>query len=393
MKQEPSISKRIRVLCVIETLGRGGGAEQLVVSLAPELKKQGVDLEFLDLFSWPDDLGVELERMGFTVHRARLSHRWALLHGAMSIRRVVKESHFDVIWSHLYFANIYAQAFNLLNKYFHDVKTISTLHSTANATPEGGLLAHVKSWVERWLLKQADVRVGVSHSVSNAYHDNAGLHGVKVIYNAVNTSVIPHNLESAEKENVRIKFGVGKEDFLIVVPARFVYEKGHSYLLKAIASINNTERRIRAVFLGSEGSLRDSILELRNELGLHSIVTLQGIVPQPDLHKLLAASDCVVLPSLREAFGLAAAEAMVTATPVILTSVDGFIELVGDSECALIVQPANYIELADAILKIMTDPIFAMQLGIKGRQRVVENFDISICALAWRELFVQTIYE
>ncbi len=53
------------------------------------------------------------------------------------------------------------------------------------------------------------------------------------------------------------------------------------------------------------------------------------------LFPLIQSADDVVIPSLREPFRIAAAQAMLLGVPVVLTCGDGFVELVGDCEGAL----------------------------------------------------------
>jgi len=65
------------------------------------------------------------------------------------------------------------------------------------------------------------------------------------------------------------------------------------------------------------------------------------------LFPLIQSADDVVIPSLREPFGIAAAEAMLLGVPVVLTRVDGLIELVGDSEGALMASPGDARSLAE----------------------------------------------
>ena len=379
-------TKKIRVLCIIETLGRDGGAEQLVFSLAPELKKLGVEIEFLDLFSEPNDLGRELEEKGFRVHRANICHRWSLVEGVVKLHRIVTNGNFDVLWGHLYFGNLYAQLAKLL---FRHVQSVITLHSEGySKAPPRSLLSRIKTNIEGWLNSRANARVAVSSAVARDYQDYFGWDDVKVVYNGVATNSIPNQISGDERRVIRDSYGVGQEEFLIVVPARMIKKKGHIYLLRALAILKEKNQILtKAIFLGNKYGYYDDILRCISDCVLDKLVSLHPPLSHPSLFKLFLAADVVVLPSLREPFGIAAAEAMVTGKPVILTKVDGFIELVGDSECALLVQPENPQELANAILRLMTEPELASILGVKGRERILANFDISVSAVAWLKLF------
>ena len=89
--------------------------------------------------------------------------------------------------------------------------------------------------------------------------------------------------------------------------------------------------------MGLSRPLLDRLRARAAELGLTEAVEFAPPMPHDQLFSLMQAADAVVIPSLREPFGIAAAEAMLLGVPVVLTRVDGFVELVGDSEGALMV--------------------------------------------------------
>ena len=80
----------------------------------------------------------------------------------------------------------------------------------------------------------------------------------------------------------------------------------------------------------------------------------------------LRSANAIVIPSLREAFGMAAAEAMLLGVPVALTRVDGFVELVGDSEGALVTAAGDPTSLAGAIWQLKSDPDLRRRAAERG---------------------------
>jgi len=122
-------------------------------------------------------------------------------------------------------------------------------------------------------------------------------------------------------------------------------------------------------------------------LKLGDRVVVRDVIEQDKLIPLIASADALVMPSLREPFGIAAAEALALETPAVLTEVDGFKELVGDSHGALLVPPANPAVLAEAIMTIRNDPAAAKAMADRGRRRVDERFSIDACARRWQAIF------
>jgi glycosyltransferase involved in cell wall biosynthesis len=78
-------------------------------------------------------------------------------------------------------------------------------------------------------------------------------------------------------------------------------------------------------------------------------------------------ADIFVYPSYYEGFGLPVLEAMTLGAPVITSNTSSLPEVVGNA--ALLVDPNDYMELADAILKLISDSKLKKELVLKGRER------------------------
>lgn len=92
-----------------------------------------------------------------------------------------------------------------------------------------------------------------------------------------------------------------------------------------------------------------------------------GFVPETDRGDLLAAAAVVAVPSLYEGFGLAAAEAMATGSPVVASDAGSHPEVIGDA--GLLVAPRDPEALADALARVLADDALASELVGRGRTR------------------------
>ncbi len=88
-------------------------------------------------------------------------------------------------------------------------------------------------------------------------------------------------------------------------------------------------------------------------LGLTGAVSFQGYAAEDELRQLYAGAACLVLPSLREGFGLPVLEAMACGTPVVTSASSSLPEVGGDA--ALRVDPHDAIDLADAMYRVLTE--------------------------------------
>lgn len=108
-------------------------------------------------------------------------------------------------------------------------------------------------------------------------------------------------------------------------------------------------------------SLRASI----SQMDLEKDVVLLGLVP--DMASLYAACDLLVQPALYpEGFGRSTAEAQVAGVPVVATSIGATPELIEDGRSGLLVPPGDACALAEAVSRVLQDPILSERLRSGG---------------------------
>lgn len=122
------------------------------------------------------------------------------------------------------------------------------------------------------------------------------------------------------------------------------------------------------------GKLRPELEKLAAELQVADVVQFVGW--QSDVVGFLKQIDVMAMPSLWEAFGLSAAEAMAIEKPVVASRVDGLPEVVEDGVTGILVPPAEPEPLARAILQLADDPARRRAMGTHGRNRVEALFSL-----------------
>ena len=135
-------------------------------------------------------------------------------------------------------------------------------------------------------------------------------------------------------------------------------------LLDALAILRR-RRRARLIIRGDgQPAYARAVRERVETLGLGDLVSFQGYAAEGALRDLYAGAVCLVLPSLREGFGLPVLEAMACGTPVITSSSSSLPEVGGDA--ALRVDPHDAIDLADAMYRVLTDADLRDDLRERG---------------------------
>lgn len=115
---------------------------------------------------------------------------------------------------------------------------------------------------------------------------------------------------------------------------------------------------------GASTRYRQALRSSIGQMGLDDDVVLLGLVDAADLY---AASDLVVHPALHpEGFGRVMAEAQLAGVPVIATSLGAACELIDDGQSGLLVPPGNASALADAVRRVLDDPLLSERLRSGG---------------------------
>ncbi|MDD4899723.1 MAG: glycosyltransferase family 4 protein, partial [Candidatus Omnitrophica bacterium] len=97
-----------------------------------------------------------------------------------------------------------------------------------------------------------------------------------------------------------------------------------------------------------------------------------------DIRNIIADLDILVQASTTfpEGFGLTCIEAMASEKPVVATNIPGPSEIVLDGETGFLVPPKDVNALAEAILKILKGKDLSRKMGMEGKRRVEEFFDV-----------------
>ena len=374
----------LRILAVTDTIGLGGGAEQLLASLLPAVSNLGRDVELAAIKHWEPDLGAQLERSHIRVCRLHLPEAAGIVPAAFKLRKLLRSGNYGILWSHQRYS---AMACALAAIGMRRIVHVTTIHSEGYARSEHlPLRARLSVWAEGLLLGSL-VKVAVSKAVAGDYAAFFGWRDIRVIYNGVDTAAIPPPLSAPDIISIRSRYGCDEADCLLVVLARYVEKKGHATLIEALKMLRRERNWLPKVHAFGVGPLKEPLAEMARDAKI--AMQFHDAVAHAELFPLMRAANAVVLPSLREPFGIAAAEAMLLGAPVILSQTDGFVEIVGGEDCALMTTPGDANALAEAIWRVWRDPAAAALRAERARVRVEKHFSIHAAARAWVDLFAQ----
>jgi glycosyltransferase involved in cell wall biosynthesis len=192
----------------------------------------------------------------------------------------------------------------------------------------------------------------------------------------------PRDAEIAAK--IRRRYGPR----IVLAVGRMVYYKGFEYLIRAMASVNGH------LLLVGEGPLQAKLERQAFEAGVRDRITFLGRVSQDEVIGYYHAADVFVMPSIArsEAFGIAQLEAMACGKPVVNTRLLSGVPFVSvDGVTGTTVTPADSVELASAINRLLDDPGLREKYGAAAAQRAREEFSIETMVDRTLELYREVI--
>jgi glycosyltransferase involved in cell wall biosynthesis len=203
------------------------------------------------------------------------------------------------------------------------------------------------------------------------------------------TVVIPHGVDTgkialAPRRELATELGWSPDTVIFGFLGRFMAQKGFRVLMDAMEILKNrglTPARARVLAVGSGGYLREDRARIA-ALGLEGFFAFWPY--QTDVASILKGIHCLVMPSLWEASGLLAMEAMVAGTPVIGTDCVGLRETLAASP-SVRVRANDAVQLSEAIASFVERP--DTQAAIQFQREAIQRFSADRSFAALHDLY------
>jgi len=166
---------------------------------------------------------------------------------------------------------------------------------------------------------------------------------------------------------------------VVVALGRLKRVKGQDVLLEALPAIRAAAPGAQLLLVGA-GRADEALRRRARQLGVDRAVVFAGEMPRREALRALMVADVVAMPSRSESFGLAAAEAMAFARPVVASDVGGLGEVVADGQTGTLVPPGDPPALAAAVAALLNDAQRRRTFGAAGRRRAEREFAADVFA-------------
>ena len=327
----------------------------------PLLRMRGVEVEVCTLDSG-GSLATAMAaqaRVHTTAYATRRdgSNTAALLRTVRDIRRLVRRGGFDIVHTHLYWADV-----------------LGTIGAAAALCP--------RRIISRRAMNHARFAPGGGRAALDAL---STLLATEVVANsraALDDAAAAGHLP---RHRTVIHNGIDPRSYAPAAPR----DTGPLRLLSVgtLSAVKGHEHAIRALRLVRAGGVDAELTmvgggpeqERLRRLAEPDRAAVHFAGHHADPRAFLAQADVFVMPSV-EGFSNALLEAMASGLPVIGVSTGGTAEAVIDGEGGLLVPPADPIAMARAIEALASSRERLRAMGAANRARVVSHFSLEVCA-------------
>jgi glycosyltransferase involved in cell wall biosynthesis len=189
-----------------------------------------------------------------------------------------------------------------------------------------------------------------------------------VASDVIHPPVPPPDAGAVDRAPVRARLQTPVDDVVILQASRMEPWKGHRLLVEGLGHLRDVGGWTAWIAGGAQRPHEEAHLAemyaLAQTLGIARRIRFLG--QRDDVPALMASADVLCQPNLGpEPFGIAFVEAMHTGLPVVATAIGGAKEII-DTACGILVPPEDPAALADALRRLIADPVLRTQLGAAG---------------------------
>lgn len=167
---------------------------------------------------------------------------------------------------------------------------------------------------------------------------------------------------------------------IVQIGRLYIEQKGQDILINAIKDLVHQHhiQNICVHFIG-EGEDCQLLMDIVKENNLDNYFVFEGVKTQQHLMQHLKDYDLLIQPSRYEGFGLTVAEAMATRLPVLVSDIEGPMEIIENGKYGMTFHSNDPGDLASSILQFMNNGV-SDDLIEKAHRIVAHKYDISFTA-------------
>lgn len=325
-----------------------------------------------------DELRAYDESLPFRVYRMRDRVLLPLPHVARRAAQIIRDENIDTVWFGA------AAPLGLLADACRRAGA-SRIVSTTHGHEVGWSMLPVTRQMLRRIGNSSDVVTYISRYTRGRFAAAFGPHAAfERLPSGVDIERFSPNAQAGQE--IRQRHGIGAEQPLIVCISRLVRRKGQDMLIRSMPRIlaQHPDARLLIVGVGPRGK---ALEQFARDCGVADQVIFAGKVSFDELPAYYNAGTVFAMPARTrgggldvEGLGIVYLEAQACGVPVIAGNSGGAPETVIDGETGVVVNGASADSVATGLLTVLDNPRRASEMGIHGREHVVENWTWEVMA-------------
>ncbi|MUP46845.1 glycosyltransferase [Gramella sp. BOM4] len=362
--------KKIRILHIIKSLGRGG-AEMLLPETLKLHDKEKFEFHYIYFLPWKDQMVEAIKEAGGKVTCFEAKDNIRLL---MQYKRIIgycKEHKIDLIHCHLPWAGV-------AGRLVHWRTNIPVIYSEHNMQERYHPVTKI---LNKYSFNSQSMAIGVSEDVTLSISENISPDiPVKTVLNGVNTDAF------IKTGTLRIKqeLGIPPDALVIGNVAVFRFQKRLIEWLRVFKTISDRNPNVYGLIIGA-GPLEDEIKKEWKSLGLEKKVFFPGL--KTDVKPYFEVMDIFMMSSSFEGLPIALLEAMSMECAIVSTNAGGIKEVVRNKLDGLVCETNELGKLEVLVQKMINNPDSLTEFKRAARERVREKFSLNIMVMELEELY------
>jgi glycosyltransferase involved in cell wall biosynthesis len=375
------IPERIKIMFVYSSLF-AGGEERLLIDRLKELDRNKFDIA-LCLFKKAGEFISEIPS-DIPILELKKNNRWDFFPLIFRLRKTIQKQQPDIVVSGLWYPTVIVALSKLFIR--HSFRFIAREpHNHKRDYNRNTIVDLIRRQLLQYGHQHADLILTGSKGAATDIAANYGIprERIHVIYNAVNLAEINRKAAEPITQNM-----LNNRKYLVTL-GRLIHRKGFDILLRSFKIVKmQSNPELRLVIIG-EGKERANLEQLARELEISDAITFLGYQPNP--YNIIRQAAGFVCSSRWEGFASVIIEAMATGVPIVSTQCPfGPDEIIIDGINGLLVPVDDTSAMANAIIRILTEPQLREQFSEAGKTRVI-NFDIKYIVKEYETVFTNQI--
>lgn len=300
---------RKKILMVLNSTSRGG-AEAFVLNVCRSIDREKYQIDIAITENRLGGFDKDFEAAGcriFSLERFRILNYFAYVR---CWNKFLATYHYDIIHG-----NVTSPAVIYL-RIAHKYGCATILHSHSAGYRGGGMTQSVKKIFTKKAYKHADLWFACGEEAAQRVYGDRYKNCSRYYFIPNAIDVKRYRFDANVRKQIRDKYALGQESFVIGHVGSFTTPKNHKFLLQVFAELKKHRPQSKLLLVG-DGRLRDEIESQIDALNIKNDVVLSGSVS--NVNEVLMSMDVMVFPSLFEGLPVSLVEAQASGLPVFMS--------------------------------------------------------------------------